>query len=57
MFAGAMADSVAQWTSRLPQELKTLVRIPPGWKVFVEKIIILLYVTDLLCMVCVEKEN
>jgi hypothetical protein len=27
---------VAQWTFRLPQEQKTRVRIPPGYKVFRE---------------------
>jgi hypothetical protein len=33
---------VAQWTSNPPQEQKTWVRIPPGYKVFRELIAMLL---------------
>jgi hypothetical protein len=49
---------VTQWTSHPPQEPKTRVRIPPGYKVFMENVGMLLSIIDFICIVCVlEKRN
>jgi hypothetical protein len=44
---------VAQWASYLPLEKKTRVRMPPGYKVFRENMVMMLCVTCLICIVCV----
>jgi hypothetical protein len=43
---------VALWTMLPPQELMPWVRIPPGFKVFRENTTIVLYIIDLIFIVC-----
>jgi hypothetical protein len=48
---------VAQWTSHPPQELKTRVRIPPGYKVFKDAMAMMVCIFYLICIVCVYMVN
>jgi hypothetical protein len=48
---------MARWTSHPPQEQKTRVRIPPGYRVFRENKAMLFCLIDLICIVCVLKKR
>jgi hypothetical protein len=51
-------QEVAQVTSHPPQEQKTRVRIPPGYKILKEIIAMLMCKIDLICIVlCVDKDK
>jgi hypothetical protein len=44
---------VAQWTSQPPQEQQSLVRIPPGYKVFKENLAMPSCIIDVICIIWV----